>query len=420
MRKILLVFGVCALCASGCSSRSSIPIGGSQQGPLHSGGPLVRQSGEVPVQWRTFAWGGLNSASLPDIVVGPDNNVWYTDLSDAKLIKMTMTGHTQSIALAFSPEGLAVGSDGNFYTLNYSASTTVVGVVTPGGVVKTHTAPSGDTFGTAGLTLGSDGNIWFGEYGHVGKITTSGTITEYAYAGGSTSNPYANLAAGPDGNIWAVEYSPGSVDKIVPSTGAMTNYPLGCSPTDIAAASDGNLWINCSPYIAKVTTSGVSTLYYVGESAPNSPETIVKVPDGNPWFIPFFSNNIAEFATKTNTVTVYYPPTNYGAEQALVTGPDGNIWSVDNVGGINVYILNIIGVSPASLKFTGTGQMQSVTVTEKGTTTWTAVSNNTAVATVATTSNHSVFNITSVGAGTTKVVVTDAIGNSFAVHVVVQ
>jgi streptogramin lyase len=421
MRKILLVFGVCALFAGGCASRSSIPSGGLQQSPSQRGGPLVRQSGEVPVQWRTFAWGGRNTASLPSIVTGPDKNMWYTDLGDSTLIKMSMTGHTQSFPLGLGPEGLTVGSDGNFYTLDYFTATTVVGTVTPSGVVTTHAVSSGDDFSVAGLTLGPDGNVWFGEFAHIGKITPAGVITEYKYSDGYTSNSFASITAGPDGNVWATEESPGSVDKIVPSSGAMTNYALGCSPTSITTASDGNLWVNCGSDLARVTTSGVVTLFYLGTGAPNDTNTITKGPDGNPWFIPSSStNNIAEFAPKTDTLTIYYPPSSYGADQTLFTGPDGNVWAVDSVGDTSVYIINVIGVSPASLKFTGTGQMQSVTVTEKGATSWTAVSNNTAVATVATTSNHSVFNVTSVGVGTTKIVISDAIGNSFAVHVNVQ
>jgi len=59
-------------------------------------------------------------------------------------------------------------------------------------------------------------------------------------------------------------------------------------------------------------------------------------------------------------------------------------------------------------------------VTESGTAAWTATSSNTGVATVAQGSPASHFTVTSVAAGSAKITVSDAVGNSFVVHVTVQ
>jgi streptogramin lyase len=55
-------------------------------------------------------------------------------------------------------------------------------------------------------TATPDGNLWFTDMtsSKVGKITTSGTITEYALP--ASSGPH-EIAAGPDGNLWFTDYA---------------------------------------------------------------------------------------------------------------------------------------------------------------------------------------------------------------------
>ncbi|WP_436467376.1 virginiamycin B lyase family protein, partial [Escherichia coli] len=65
----------------------------------------------------------------------------------------------------------------------------------------------------SGITLGSDGNIWYSSLDStstIGKITTSGAITEYSAP--SASAAIWVIATGPDGNIWGCEET---TDKIV-------------------------------------------------------------------------------------------------------------------------------------------------------------------------------------------------------------
>jgi|GEM_PF-5896638 len=53
------------------------------------------------------------------------------------------------------------------------------------------------------LTAGPDGNVWFtGNDGNkIGKITSSGIITEFPIAGGPNG-----ITACPDGNLWFTEH----------------------------------------------------------------------------------------------------------------------------------------------------------------------------------------------------------------------
>src|SRR6266496_6023730 len=55
-----------------------------------------------------------------------------------------------------------------------------------------------------GITAGPDGNLWFTEYygNQIGRITTSGTITEFPLPTGIA--PY-EITTGEDGNVWFTE-----------------------------------------------------------------------------------------------------------------------------------------------------------------------------------------------------------------------
>src|SRR5712691_6897428 len=55
------------------------------------------------------------------------------------------------------------------------------------------------------ITAGPDGNLWFTDYGQIaiGRITTSGAITEFPIPQGSQPE---GITLGPDGNLWFTMY----------------------------------------------------------------------------------------------------------------------------------------------------------------------------------------------------------------------
>jgi streptogramin lyase len=353
--------------------------------------------------------------------------MWYTDWSGQQLIAMTMTGSTKRFPLTngigggYYPSALTVGADHKFYlgSQNFSG----IDVVDTSGNVVTYVPPSSDFVAYDGMALGPDGNVWFAEDAHVGKITPAGVITEYPYSDATTTNYYGSVTTGPDHNVWVTEYSTTTIDKVIPATGAMTNYAFtNCSSVTGVVSAAGSLWVNCGTNLAQVTTGGVSTYFYAGNGGGISQNgsTLAVGPDGNPWFALNSGNRIGEFNPADNSMTFYFPPASFGTNNAIAAGSDGNVWTMDSTPSINVYILNVISVSPTSLTFTGAGQTQTITVTEAGTSSWTAVSNNTGVATVAPGTSASTFKVTSVATGRARIIVSDAIGNSFAVRVIVH
>jgi streptogramin lyase len=58
----------------------------------------------------------------------------------------------------------------------------------------------GGPFSPSDIEVGPRQNLWFTEANAIGKITTSGAITEYSLP----DAPY-DITVGPDGNLWVTE-----------------------------------------------------------------------------------------------------------------------------------------------------------------------------------------------------------------------
>ncbi len=420
--------------------------GGGTRGPLPSGNndassqaigisPNVVQSGKVPINWTQFTDPPSGFGTAYSVAVGSDKNVWFGN-TEGGLMQVQMSGKMKLVPLTYvydgtsstnfvSGYGIAVGKDKNFYMTgtdyDYNNDNYVIGVATTTGKLTVHDIKSDDYGGNGSLALGPDGNVWFTEQKHIAKITTSGAITEYAYPSGATSNSYGGVTAGPDGNVWFTEYNNGIVGKIVPSSGAITEYTLStqgvsCNPEGIAAAADGKLYFACNGYntLGQITTSGVATKFYDAYGMTYLPEGVIEGPDGNPWFADANGAYIGEFNSSNDSFTTYVPPYTSGTVYNMALGPDGNIWSPENDNKINVYIVKTITLSPSSFAFTATGQSASMTVSEPGTSAWTATSVSPGVCSVAQGNQKSIFTVTAKGSGKTTITVKDAIGNSIA------
>lgn len=390
-------------------------------------GPDVIQKGGGG-QWVTLhvqTTGGL----LGPIVTGPNGSMWFIDELAGSIAEVSMGGRTHEFSLSGHLPGnavaLTVGSDGRFYISDEATSITRV---TSGGAAVQISIPSGDNTAIDSNALGPDGNVWFTEFNHIGMVTPSGVITEFSYPTQPNVNQYGGVTAGPDGNVWFTESSNNAIGRIKPSTGNITEFklPQSCTPAAIVTAKDNDMWFAClttTPMVGRISTAGNIKMFAGGGSfSSNETEQFGAVgPDGNPWFASGDNDVVFNVDTTTHEVTTFDPPLKPGERpDALQTGPDGNIW-LTTVGLDNIYVLvvNPLSVAPAKVTFTGLGQTKTVVVTENGTTSWTATSSNTAIATVAQDSPNSNFIVTSVGSGTCKVTFADAVGNSVKVKVTV-
>jgi virginiamycin B lyase len=139
-----------------------------------------------------------------------------------------------------------------------------------------------------GITKGSDGALWFTEgtsadgSNKIGRITTSGTITEFPIA--VTLILQQGIAAGPDGALWFTIGGPlpGKIGRITIS-GSVTSFNLPtptAEPGSIAAGPDGALWFveGSSGKLGRITTGGGITEFPTRNGS--TPRAISPGPDG--------------------------------------------------------------------------------------------------------------------------------------------
>ncbi|MBV9648495.1 MAG: hypothetical protein JO043_13595 [Candidatus Eremiobacteraeota bacterium] len=427
-RRVLAICAVVVFTFGGCSARSGThgpaviePL------PLQRLLPEVKQKGNGG-QWVQFH--PLTTATLYSaIVTGPDGDVWFLDENAASLVRMSLSGVIKEFNLSRFLSGnavsMTVGADNRFYIGDESTS---IVRVTQSGAATTIPIPSGDNTAIDGMGLGPDGNVWFAEFSHIAKVTPSGKVTEFAYPPSLGPNQYGGVTAGSDGNVWFAQSSANAIGRIVPSTGTITMFtiPVGCAPAPVVLAKDNNVWFVClttSPMLGSITPNGTITTYSLGGTFnQNATEQFcARGPDGEPWCASNDDNTVFRVNTSSHTVTTFKPPFGAGVRpDALTAGSDGNVW-VDTAGAeIAVLVVHPIKVTPNKLSFSGLGQTKTLSVSENGATSWTATSSNTAVATVAQGSSKSLFNVTSVGAGSCTITISDGADNSVAVKVTVS
>jgi virginiamycin B lyase len=140
----------------------------------------------------------------------------------------------------------------------------------------------------------------------VGRITTSGVITEFPdpFSAAATVSP--DIVSGPDGNLWftgvggyvdAGAFVPLGIGRMTTS-GMITGIPTGVASGQtwgITVGADSNLFFTDESAIYKITPMGAVTKVFpggsvqvAGSSPPSSalalPLRITSGPDGNLWF----------------------------------------------------------------------------------------------------------------------------------------
>jgi streptogramin lyase len=356
----------------------------------------------VPISkiWRVSTTGTftgfdapLSDSGLNAITAGLDGALWFTG-EGLELDRITTSGVLSRFHLPGNYDvlgGLALGPDGSFWitqqedVLSQDGTTPNIIRVSPTGVMKSYTIPRGTTLDPAlgvpvsptSLTVGSDGAFWFTESNAIGRMTASGTVTQFP-----TSNSIAHarmITAGPGGNLWFVESTvtanSGFVDEIARMTtrGAITTFEIPAAPnrgraafpllggggiTSLTPGSDGNLWFtenltdpitgaNDSSGLGRITASGSITVFPLNSLSPGGAfqvGTSTLGPDGDIWFSAtqvdtngVDTGYIGRISSR-GAIRLYYVPSGvsmFGPSGSLVAGPDGMIWYVTANGSIS-------------------------------------------------------------------------------------
>jgi len=270
------------------------------------------------------------------LAVAGDGAIWFID--DTAIGRVTTGGSVTEHALGATPYGITLGPDGALW---FTESGPAVARLTTGGTLSTY--PSG-TFGEA-ITAGPDGNVWyFASVTHEAlvKVTPSGTQTTVPlqFPSSSSSSLFqALLVLGSDGNFWSAD-GQGDVARITPS-GVVTLFPLPSSvngtPIALATAADGALWLDTSlGSVARVTTAGTVTATYVTNVFQTATFQFAQGPDGAFWFPGGGGSDAARIGridAAGNAAIFLIPksapvPPSFFAPQptGFVAGPDGNLW----------------------------------------------------------------------------------------------
>jgi sugar lactone lactonase YvrE len=218
-------------------------------------------------------------------------NLYIADAGNARIRKIGADGTVSTIAgngsagpLADDDGGAAIqtstgttsaiAADGSGNV--YYADGSRIRRVDPAGIVTTMV--SGPVNQVEGLAVDGQGNLYFSDEnrGVVQMITTDGTLSVIAGAGGELSTP-KGLAIGPDGSIYVADPGAQAVRRIAPDRalttvagggippatgdgGAATNAFL-FAPFGVAVRQDGTLFISESGLgrVRKVASDGTIT-----------------------------------------------------------------------------------------------------------------------------------------------------------------
>jgi virginiamycin B lyase len=153
--------------------------------------------------------GGL---ATQGVGLGPDGAIWFTDANLRQIGRVSGSTATLGSASLTNPpssnQAITAGSDGNLWI---AESGLIAKVNTSGSILAEYSLPAPPQ----GITEGPDGAVWFTDATNnaIGRITTSGTVTEFTITTPSASP--LGITVGPDGNIWFTEANnPGKIGRL--------------------------------------------------------------------------------------------------------------------------------------------------------------------------------------------------------------
>lgn len=226
-------------------------------------------------------------ASPQEITAGPDGSLWFTE-SDA-IGRITTEGVVSEFLLSStrlnqSPVSITSGPDGNIW---FTLSGSSVGRLTADGLFAFFETNYDQL---SSITGGPDGNIWFitnADQSKICRITPDGVITQF----GNTYGTYGPLRvpqqimAGPDGNLWFTQRLEPLVGRIT-TDGTITQYAVGTFTSSIVAWNR-DLWLSdaSAKRLLRLTTDG-KLLGQITLPTTIGPITAMAIgPDGNLWLI---------------------------------------------------------------------------------------------------------------------------------------
>jgi virginiamycin B lyase len=280
------------------------------------------------------------------------------------------------ITAGAAPSGIALGSDGNLWFTEFSADK--IGRITPTGTVTEFALPAGSN--PLGITSMTAGRLFFTENGtgKIGSIDPSNanpgtTIMESQVVPSGAGAGVNGIAVGSDGNIWFTETSASMIGTVSPvnlATATISETPTttgNAAPAGITAGPTGDLNLyftetdGAANRIAKISVLGMVTEFNALPLADSDPEGITAGPDGMLWFTESGENQIGRINTSGTTLTEFPLPTVDSGPRGITVGPDGALWFTETAGN-RVGSISVVGVltPEASIGITADSQPDGI------------------------------------------------------------
>ncbi len=245
------------------------------------------------------------AAGPTSIIVGPDNNIWYTEANIHSIATFTsflaasQTEYTIPWANS-TPNFITRGAPFNSMYFTDTGANAIGEILATGTFAGPFAIPTAAS-SPQGIVTGPDNNEWFTEYAtaKIGILnTTTNAITEIPVTAGSHPDI---IAQGPDGALWFTENIAGAAKLGRMTTAhAYTEYALTGAHSAVGLAVDlaGDLVVtdpaNNAIGVFKIG-SQTYTEYPIGTAGSN-PLWITLGPEGKMYFTEFSANKIGQFS----------------------------------------------------------------------------------------------------------------------------
>jgi virginiamycin B lyase len=235
------------------------------------------------------------------------------------------------------PSGIVRGPDGALWYTEPERGK--IGRISTTGRVTEFAIPDRSDSEPRGITVGADGALYFTEYvaGRIGRITTSGVVTTLLTLSEHDAGPLG-VTTGPDGALWFTEVNRDTIGRIT-LDGRLTEFtvdqePLltgaAHAPTAIVVGADGALYFTQAGdvHLGRITTAGAITLL---DAHGVTQSDLERGPDGTLWFTAQQTNQVGRI-TPRGDVTLFAIPTTASTPSGMTLGPDGAMWFVERAG----------------------------------------------------------------------------------------
>jgi virginiamycin B lyase len=301
-----------------------------------------------------------SASSAVEITAGPDGALWFT--GGAFIHRLSTAGVFSQFALpnaASTAQGIATAPDGSLWFTEPSVN--LVGRITTTGTIAEFATL--DVTQPAEIVAGPDGAMWFTGAGPlIGRLPLTATpaatgLLEF----GTTVTTTQRIAFASDGTLWTTAIGQSGravIDRlnIVTRDNTVFDTALAGPAGGIAGGPDGGTWFTdpAANRIGRIAPNAVpraagAVRVFLIPTAGADPQGITAGPDGALWFVERHANKIGRITT-TGLITEFAIPTAGAGGQGIATGSDGALWFTEPLVGQFGQLSSapVIAISPPS------------------------------------------------------------------------